>query len=415
MTDLEARIQSGLGSDWDPTQSPWDGLTRLYEADREAFYLLACDGLSSGGDEITRPLADLARQVHFAVRGTYRIEQNSGGEAVIKPRSGATFLVPGHLVARVKQLLLEIDGKGSSDRPGKDYEGRPVSEAEVRFKLGEPSGWETDQDRIRARCETKPIVFKVCEEDLISLQTLPPYVTYGLTQCARKTLLAPTAVYQNLTRGSESPQRLREGLAICGKPDRAYANDGRAESAPHGMLYMVFADKDGYVFDWDWVREHPDDPGHPRDPELRFGILLKESRELVLDLPDHLVSGRFDATKPALSQTGDCVFCYMKDSPSFAERINEDLTVFYSLGKPETITGFKIKNVHRILKAEQPLNLKDAPGLHVLILPILRKALKQHHDMTINLYEIIIAALVTMKIPLPVPVPDDSNLTAATC
>ncbi len=140
MTDLQTRVHSGLGSDWDSAQSPWEGLMRLYEADREALYLLACDGLGGGGDEVTRPLADLARQVRSAVRGTYRVEQHDGsGESVIKPRSGETLSVPDHLVARVRQFLLEIDGKGSSDRAGKDYEGRPVSEAEVRFKLGEPA------------------------------------------------------------------------------------------------------------------------------------------------------------------------------------------------------------------------------------------------------------------------------------
>ena len=178
------------------------------------------------------------------------------------------------------------------------------------------------------------------------------------------------------------------------------------------MLYMVFADRDGHVFDWDWVREDPGFPGHPRNMDLRFGNPVEESRELVLDLPGHIVPGTFDATKPALSRTGDCVFCYMKDAPSFGERVNEDLTVFYSLGDPEMITGFKIKNVDRILKEEQPRKLGDAPGLNVLILPILRKARTLHPDMTIKLSELIIAALVKVTIPLPVTALDDSDLTA---
>jgi hypothetical protein len=180
------------------------------------------------------------------------------------------------------------------------------------------------------------------------------------------------------------------------------------------MLYMVFADRDGYVFDWDWVREDSEFPGHPLNMDLRFGKLVEESRELALDLPDNLVPGTFDATKPAPSQAGDCVFCYMKDAPSFGERINEDLTVFYSLEDRETVTGFKIKNVLRILKEEQPLDLRDAPGLYVLILPILRKALEQHQDITIKLYEIIIRVLVQVRVPLCVLSPDDSDLSAAT-
>jgi hypothetical protein len=98
-----------------------------------------------------------------------------------------------------------------------------------------------------------------------------------------------------------------------------------------------------------------------------------------------------------------------------AERINEDLTVFLSLGNRETITGFKIKNVQRILEREQPLNLKDAPGLDVLILPILRRTLAQHPEITIKLYEVIIAALVRVKISLTSPAPDDSDLTTVNC
>ncbi len=416
MKDLQSRVLSGLGADWDSTRSPWDGLMRLYEADREAFYLLACDGLSDDGDELSKPLADLAQEVRSAVRDTYRIEQQTGsGEAIIKTRSGASLSVPSPLVARVKQFLLEIDGKGSSDRSGKDYEGRPVSEAEVRFKLGEPSGRERDQARARARCEVRPVVFRIHDEDLRSLQTLPPYVTYGLTKCAKKTLLAPTMVYRGLNRGSRAPQRLRDGWAVCGKPSRAYDNDGRAAGSPPGMLYMVFADTAGYVFDWDWVREDPESPGHPLNVELRFGNPVQESRELVLDLPDTVEPGQFDATKPALSWTGDCVFCYMSDAPSFGERINHDLSVFYSLGDPATITGFKIKNVQRILSEEQILNIKDAPGLNVLIRAILRNTLREHQDITIKLYDIIIAAWVNVKISLPAPAPEYSDPPAVMC
>lgn len=415
MTDLGTRVRRGLGSEWDSTRSPWEGLMRLYEADREAFYLLACDGLSSG-DEVTRPLADLARRVRSAVRCTYRVKQQGGsGTAVITPCSGEPLTVPISLVAGVKHFLLEIDGKGSSDRPGKDYEGRSVSEAEVRFKLGESADLEKDRDRIRARREAEPVGFRVREEDLRSLQTLPPYVTHGLMKCAKKTLLAPTAVYRGLNRGSKALRRLQEGWAVCGKPNRAYDNEGRAVSAPAGMLYMVFADKDGYVFDWDWVREDDAAPGHPLNMELRFHNPVEEKRELVLDLPDHLDAGHFDAAKPAPSRTGDCVFCYMTDTPSFGERINEDLSVFYSLSEREKITGFKIKNVQRILKEEQTLHLGAAPGLNVLILPILRKALALHPDVTIKLYEIIIAALVDVKLTLPAPAPDDSDLATTTC
>jgi hypothetical protein len=388
---------------------------RLYEADREAFYLLACDGVRDG-DEVIRPLADLAQRVRAAVRGTYRVEQQDGSEnAAIKPRSGEPLAVPGPLLARVRGFLLEIDGKGTSGTPGKDYEGRPVSEAEVRFKLGEPATCDREQARIQARREAKPLVLKLAKADLRSLAHQPGYVIHGLFHCARKTVLAPTAVYRGLKRGEKAPPRVANGWAICGKPNRAYDNDGRKVPPPADMLYTVFADADGFVFDWDWVAEDPHHPGYPLDNDMRFGDLVREPGEFVLDLPDAPPASSFDSSFAGYSPRGDCVFCYMLDAPAFGARINEDLTVFYSLSDRDKITGFKIKNVQRILQEEEALNLSDAPGLNVLILPILRRTLPHHQEVTIKLYEIIIAALVDVKIPVPEMAADDSDLLATTC
>lgn len=71
-------------------------------------------------------------QEHFEeVGGLWRIKGS-----VVVPHSGRSLTIPDSLVDRVKEFLLEIDGKGASDKPGKDYEGLLVSEAEVRFKLG---------------------------------------------------------------------------------------------------------------------------------------------------------------------------------------------------------------------------------------------------------------------------------------
>lgn len=205
MTDLEMRVRRGLGSDWNAGLSQWEGLIRLYESDREAFYLLACDGVRDG-DDVTRPLSDLAQRVRAAVRSTYSVEQQDGSEdAAIKPRSDEPLPVPRSLLARVKSFLLEIDGKGVGSRPGKDYEGRPVSEAEVRFKLGEPETSDREQTRILARREAKPVALRLTEADFHSLAHQPGYLTYGLFHCARKTVLAPTAVYRGLKRGQGKP------------------------------------------------------------------------------------------------------------------------------------------------------------------------------------------------------------------
>jgi hypothetical protein len=389
---------------------------RLYEADREAFYLLACDGDRAEVASSFRPLADLAQQVRAAVRGAFRlVSPSEAAGPAVQTSGGDSLPFPAELFPSVRQFLLEIDGKGTSAQKGRDYEGRAVSEAEVRFKLGEPGERDSDEQGRQARREARPLVFRVSPEDLHSLQSLPAYVTHGLLKCARKTVLAPTAIYRGLNRGDKAPQRLREGWAICGKPNRAYDNAGRPAPPAADMVYMVYADANGYVFDWDWVQEDEHVPGHPLDTALRFGNPIHENREMVLDLPEQVDLGRFDPTKPAYSPRGDCVFCYLAEAPSYGVRINEDLTVFYSLEDREKITGFKIKNVQRILREQQCLNFTDAPGLNVLILPILRRTLRDHEDVTIKLYELIIAALVGVKIPLPQPAGDDTEMTPATC
>ncbi len=391
MTDLETRVREGLGSDWTPAHSLWEGLMRLYEADREAFYLLACDGLSAG-DEVTRPLADLAQRLRAAVRCTYVIEdQGSGGDGVIKPRLGEPLAVPISLIPTVKRFLLEIDGKGLSDKPGKDYEGRPVSEAEVRFKLGEPAEWESDQAWLEARRAAKPVVFRLTEADLRSLANQPGYVAYGLFNCARKTILAPTAVYRGLNRGEKAPERLKQGWAICGKPNRAYDNAGRKIQPPVGMLYMVYADVDGFVFDWDWVFEDPHHRGHPLDNALRFGELIRDPGEFILELPDDVPAVSFDASIATYSRRGDCIFCYITDQLAFAERINPDLTVFRAMGQQE-VTGFKIKNVQRILHEEQVFVSDDIPDLTVSVQSILLATLKANKGTSVRIYDVIIEA-----------------------
>src|SRR5262249_49745889 len=161
------------------------------------------------------------------------------------------------------------------------------------------------------------------------------YVTHGLFNCARKTVLAPTAVYRGLNRGEKAPARLKDGWAICGKPNRAYDNEGRKRQPPAGMLYAVYADADGFVFDWDWAAEDPHRPGHPVDNALRFGEFLRDPGEFVLELPADAPAVSFDGSVAAHSTRGDCIFCYITDQLAYAERINPDLTVFRTLERPE--------------------------------------------------------------------------------
>lgn len=399
MTDRIARVRTALGGEWNEDRSPWEGLIRLYEVDADAFYLLACDGLRGQVDSLVQPLAALAQQVRGAVRASYRLTPPTGGEGqVVTPNDRMT--VPADLLPRVRQFLMDLDDKGVSEKPGKDYEGQGVSEAEVRFKLATPDEWREIQQRVQARKEARPMVFRMSPRDLDSLRSQPTYVSHCLLKCARKTILAPTASYRGLQRGDDAPKRLREGWAICGKPNRACDNDGKLVPAPPGMVFMVYADADGFVFDWDWVQEDPHAFGHPLDPDLRFGRLQPVDGEMVLDLPNKFPAGMFDPTVATFSDRGDCIFCYICDECSYAERINPDLTIFRAFVTKE-VTGFKIKNVRRILKEAEDFVSHDAPDLSVSVQSILLLTLRANQNTSVRIYDVIIEAYWKVS-PMPV-------------
>lgn len=125
----------------DAPSTPWVDLAYLYAADREAFYRLCLEGLKTP-DVRLKALADLAKQVHKAVRSTYTIHHRPGSEdAWLQPYAGQIH-VPAAMLPQIKTFLAEIDGKGCAEpgdpRPG-GGPGRPVGKAEAAFKLGKPT------------------------------------------------------------------------------------------------------------------------------------------------------------------------------------------------------------------------------------------------------------------------------------
>jgi hypothetical protein len=392
MTDLTTRVRVTLGSEWDTNRSLWEGLIQLYRADPEAFYLLSCGGSDESGDAFVGPLAALAQWIKQAVRASYTlVPPLAYSEGRAESRVGRQA-IPAALFPQVRQFLLDIDGKGTSEKKGKDYEGRVVSEAEMRFKLGDQDRWEADSARVESQRKAKPLVLRVDPEDLVHLAAQPAYVTYALLHCARKTILAPTVVFRGLNRGGDAPPHVNNGWAIFGQPRQVFGNDGTPRPAPAGRVFVVYADEDGYVFDWDWVQEDPDKPGYPLGLwEDRFNKQVVPQPELALELPDNLRPGKFDPKKACYSNRGDCIFCYMTDEESFAERINPDLTVFQRDGTSEH-TGFKIKNVRRILQVDKNIVVSDPPGLTVAVDSALM-AVSRRQQESVEFYAVLIRRL----------------------
>jgi hypothetical protein len=389
MNAVEQRILGALGDG--AGASLWESLMALFQADREAFYLLACDGVRAEAPARLVELAELARRVREAVRGSYQIESTEEGTSLVGPRVERTFIPP-NLAREVAAFLRAVDGKGVQDVPGKDYEGVAISEAEARFQLGDRATWEAERRALREKLDAKPLVLRLDPVDVSHLATQPGYVTFGLKECARRTVLAPTCVFRDLKRGEVCPDNLGEALAFCGKPRRAVDRSGRSVPPPEGMVFVVYADADDYVFDWDWVEENPHEPGCPVDPEIRFGSSINLDRDVFLDLPERLPEPQFDWTQACYSPRGDCIFCYITDDVSSACRINSDLTIFRSLEDREKITGFKIKNVRRILEEDKDIVLDDGENLVVSVESALLAVLKGHKEAKVSVYAVCIGA-----------------------
>lgn len=371
----------------------WPEVMRLYDADREAFYLLACHGAGPGADPRMQQLAALATRVRSAVAESYELVPQEGGANLTTYRGTKTF-IPEDVVKQVAEFLRAVDGKTSGGGPGRDFIGERVSEAEVSFKLGDPTERQVERDHLKAMREAKPQVLRLDDEELQHLASQPPYVVYELLHCARRTVLAPSAVCRGLRRGSEAPASVNDGLAFCGKPRETYRNDGTPMPSPDGMVHVVYADADGYIFDWDWVLEDPGAPGHPLDYYLRFDDPDVLSGEARLDLPRDIKPGHFDRTQACYSSRGDCLFCYITGDESYATRINSDLTVFQKFSTGE-YTGFKIKNVQRILQVDRSIVIRDAPKLTVHVDSMLLTTQKLHpNEENAETYAVLIHALV---------------------
>ena len=386
---LDERVRSALENDVD--ESAWQRLIHLFESNREGFYLLACDSakLSSAGP--VRDLENLANLVRAAINETFEIVSSADGP-MLTTASGIQVLIPSALLDQVSRFLREVDGKDTTQVSGRDYEGEKVSPAEARFRLGDQQSWANDRARIEKRRTAKPRVLTVDVGDLAHLATQPAYVTYELLHCARKTVLAPTSVFKGLSRGEQTVESVNEGWAYCGKPRQAFANDGSPHPPPAGMVFVVYSDVSHCVFDWDWVKEDPNDPGYPLDFRMRFGNPHPLDFDVALNLPKEVKPGNLDPTKACYSARGDCIFCYMTSEESYAERVDRDLTVFRSLQSSE-YTGFKIKNVRRILKSDQSMQICGAPGLNVSVDSVLLATFRLHPDAELQIYRVLIQAL----------------------
>jgi hypothetical protein len=311
----------------------------------------------------------------------------------------------------VLRFVQAVNGPARAGTVDADYPRAEVSEAEMPFTLGGPVHEKAYPERPQERMMAQPLVLRLDEADRRAVAGgMPGYVAYGLRYSATQLVRSAKVMYPGLRREG----RLREGYAFCGRLSEAYGNEGQAMPAPGGMVYVVYVHPEGSVFDWDWVREDPHHPGHPIDTELRFvGDPVAPPPEAVLVGVEDIAPARpFDSRQAHPSPRGDCIFCYFSDEFAFADRIDNELTVFRSVATSEP-TGFKVKNVGRMLE-EKKVRL-TAPDLTVEVQAFLLASLLRNPE-KVEVYSVLIGAWMRQAghtEPPRIKLPDASPLCPA--
>jgi hypothetical protein len=215
-----------------------------------------------------------------------------------------------------------------------------ASLSDVEAVIGPQTTWDAKRQKADEQAAKRRPTLRIAPDELGHLQRHPPYVVHSLLHCASRVLEAPRAVFEG---------RRPEGMAFrafCGRPVYQYDNDGTRALAPKNMVYVVY-ERDGHVFDWDWVEADPQNPSLPIDHANRF-VKRLPTEATTLDV-EEMQPNRFDSALAVHSPSGDCIFAYLSPVPAFAVRVNDTLTVFRSLDDRKTVVGCKIKGIQELL------------------------------------------------------------------
>src|SRR5690348_11438674 len=107
--------------------------------------------------------------------------------------------------------------------------------------------WATDSSRdVRQEVlRFHQVLLRVDDQDLAAITSgMPGYAVFGLRCSAAELVRSPQVMYRGLRREG----RMRQGFALCGRLQHAFDNAGEAMATPPGMVFIVYADPDGYVF-----------------------------------------------------------------------------------------------------------------------------------------------------------------------
>jgi hypothetical protein len=339
-----------------------EGLIRVYNDDPDLFFALSMEQVEESASAWLAGLGRLAQQLRQMVLRGFEIRRRNANEGEILG-AGHTVIFDSAMENTIQSFMRSLNGTAVG-RKGQDYRGTAMSETEMLFRLGDPVTWAAEQAELLKRVETVPLVLRIGDDDKDALTSgTPAYAIYSLQRLAPRVVAAPHSVYRGLRQSGP----LKNGLAFCGHPKFALGNDAKAlDARTDNMMFVVYADQEGYVFDWDWVKTDAADPSSPHHNHERFGERMNEAPPAMLIGTESLVQGPF-CPQAWWSSRGDCVFYYISDAPSFAQWVNDDLTVFWSFADDSIMTGCKVKNISRLLQNREASKAQKKKGYLPLV------------------------------------------------
>jgi hypothetical protein len=310
-------------------------IRNLYQEDPELLYQLCTIGVPEDAPSSAIGIQSIARSLAILARDGFEVISRAGQHIAEGTRGGYVVLED---FTADKEFLERVYAGGHQN---KSLQGVEVSRDRLDFYLGKFDM----HDSIR-----RTHLLRIAPQDASAVVGgAPRHQFHELLDCAREVVRAPTKVWTGL----REPEQRLWGRAYCGQPSRRWLNSGKSAAPADGFVYLVYADSDGMVFDWDWVKADPADPQLPDSHAKRFGSCVEtpDPAELLVGNIKGQAPAAFKAGQSSYSVTGDCLFCYFEDRESYASRVDDYLTAFLPLDmQKHPSVGFKLKHVSRLLE-----------------------------------------------------------------
>lgn len=81
-------------------------------------------------------------------------------------------------------------------------------------------------------------------------------------------LNSPAVIFEGIRRFQKG------GQCYCGVPPQRWTEGGNMTPPPPGMVFAVYVNPGGWIYDWRWEKMDPSQPEYPVDFQKRFKEVL---------------------------------------------------------------------------------------------------------------------------------------------